>query len=67
LCSLVIHTLLQHLSVVVGDRLEVGVLESVLDHFPGDVVEDQVGHVLVNIVFQTKMFLHRRETIKFAQ
>jgi hypothetical protein len=45
----------------------VGVLESVLDHFPGDVVEDQVGHVLVNIVFQTKMFLHRRETIKFAQ
>jgi hypothetical protein len=65
--SLGVHTLLQHPSVVVGDSLEAGVLESVLDHFSGSVVEDQAGRVWVNTVLQTKMVLHKRETIKFAQ
>jgi hypothetical protein len=65
--NLGVHTLLQHLSVVVGDRLEVGMLESILDHFLGGIVEDQDGRVLFNTVVQTKMFLYRRETIKFAQ
>jgi hypothetical protein len=62
-----VHTLLQHLCVVVGDRLEVGMLESILNHFSGGVVEDQAGRVMFKTILQTKMFLHRRETIKFAQ
>jgi hypothetical protein len=48
--NLGVHTLLQHISVVVGDRLEAGMLESVLDNFLSGVVEDQVGRVLVNTV-----------------
>jgi hypothetical protein len=42
-------------------------LESILDHFLGGIVENQDGRVLFNTVVQTKMFLYRRETIKFAQ
>jgi hypothetical protein len=67
MCILGVHTLLQHLSVVVDDRLEVGVLETILDHFLSGIVEDQVGYVLVNTILQTKMFLYRSETTKFAQ
>jgi hypothetical protein len=44
--SLGVHVLLLHLSVEVSDRLEAGVLESILDHFPGSIVERQDGHVL---------------------
>jgi hypothetical protein len=35
--SLGVHVQLQHLCVVVGDRLEVGMLEAILDHFPGGI------------------------------
>jgi hypothetical protein len=35
---------------VVGDRLEVGVPESVLDHFSGSIVELRDGHVLFSSV-----------------
>jgi hypothetical protein len=64
--NLGIHTLLQYLSVVVGDRLEAGVLESIIDHFLGGVVEGQAGCVLVNIILQTKMFLHKEKQLNLS-
>ena len=54
------HWLLQHLRVVVGDRLAPGVFKCVLDHPPSCSVEHEACRFLGNIVIQTKMFLQRR-------
>jgi hypothetical protein len=56
-----LHLLLQHLRVVCGNRYEVGVLKSVLDHLTCSIVEHRAGFGLANSIGQTKMFMHIKE------
>jgi hypothetical protein len=68
LCILGVDTLLQLRSVIVGDRLEVGILQSVLNRFPAGIVEDQVGCALDQYRAQIKKNSYIEEkAFKFAQ
>jgi hypothetical protein len=56
-----LHLLLQHMSVVCGNKCATSVLEGVLDHLQCSIVEHGACFGLANSVGETKMFLHAKE------
>jgi hypothetical protein len=54
------HLPLQHMRAIVGDRLAPDMFECVLDHSMSGIVEHIACILIANTLYQTKMFLHRR-------